>query len=139
MVTKKLRIIGIVAFLLFGFGGWAGYIITTARLRASDERLQDTIKQHFKQLENIRGGLEDVTRGLEYALERGQGMARDAEELAAKATGLEQRIIKLIGKANGYTETIRGIIEAIERLGNFTQSLYEQTVFYRKRIEAMEK
>ena len=139
MVTKKLRVVGIAAFVLFGFGGWTGFIITTARLRASNERLQETIKQHFGQLEELRAGLENVTRGLEHSLERGQGMARDAEELAAKATGLEQRIIKLVGKANGYTETVRGIIEAVEGLGNYTQLLYEQTVFYRKRIEAMEK
>jgi len=118
--------------------GWTGVWLYAGRLRGADARLRDQVQLHFKQLESIGSGLEDVTRGLERSLERGQTMERDAEELAKRADGLERKLILLLGKANGYSEQVRGIIEAIERLGNITQSLFEQTVLYRKTTENME-
>ena len=124
--------------LLVAAVGWAGVWVYAGRLRDADERIRDQVQLHFKQLESIGSGLEDVTRGLERSLERGQTMERDAEELAKRADGLERKLILLLGKANGYSEQVRGIIEAIERLGNITQSLFEQTCLYRKTTENME-
>lgn len=124
--------------LVVALAGWTGVWIFSGRLREADTRLQDQVRIHFKQLEAIRSATEDITRGLEHSLERSQSMERDAQELAKRADGLEQKLILIIGKANGFPEAVRGIIEAIERLGSITQSLFEQTILYRKTIETME-
>lgn len=130
---------GVCLFLLvFSILGWTGVWLYAGRLREADTRLQEQVRSHFKQLEAIRGGFEDVARGLEYSIERGQAMERDAEELAKRAEGFERKLILIIGKANGYVETVRGSIEAVERLGNFSQSLFEQTILYRKTTETVE-